>query len=51
MLDKTDTLILEGSLIGTLSVAKATTDGYAILIAANPMTILPSQFGTAFGTG
>ncbi len=32
-----------GSLIGTLSVVKAAPDGYTILIAANPMTIVPSQ--------
>ena len=32
-----------GSLIGTLAVAKAAPDGYTILIAANPMTIAPSQ--------
>ena len=32
-----------GSLIGTLAVAKAPADGYTILIAANPMVIVPSQ--------
>jgi len=32
-----------GSLIGTLSVVKAAPDGYTLLIAANPMTIVPSQ--------
>lgn len=32
-----------GSLIGTLAVAKSPPDGYTILIAANPMTIVPSQ--------
>ena len=32
-----------GSLIGTLAVAKAAPDGYTILIAANPMVIVPSQ--------
>lgn len=32
-----------GSLIGTMSVVKAPPDGYTILIAANPMTIVPSQ--------
>ena len=32
-----------GSLIGTQSVAKAPADGYTILIAANPLVILPSQ--------
>lgn len=32
-----------GSLIGTLAVAKAPADGYTILIAANPMAIVPSQ--------
>lgn len=32
-----------GSLIGTMAVAKAPPDGYTILIAANPMAILPSQ--------
>lgn len=32
-----------GSLIGTLAVAKAPPDGYTILIAANPMVIVPSQ--------
>jgi tripartite-type tricarboxylate transporter receptor subunit TctC len=32
-----------GSLIGTMSVAKAAPDGYTILIAANPLVIVPSQ--------
>lgn len=32
-----------GSLIGTQAVAKAAPDGYTILIAANPMVIVPSQ--------
>jgi tripartite-type tricarboxylate transporter receptor subunit TctC len=32
-----------GSLIGTMAVAKAAPDGYTILMAANPMSILPSQ--------
>lgn len=32
-----------GSLIGTLAVAKAPADGYTVLIAANPMVIVPSQ--------
>lgn len=32
-----------GSLIGTMAVVKAPADGYTILIAANPTTILPSQ--------
>jgi tripartite-type tricarboxylate transporter receptor subunit TctC len=32
-----------GSLIGTMAVAKAAPDGYTILIAANPLSILPSQ--------
>ena len=32
-----------GSLIGTLAVATAAPDGYTILIAANPMVIVPSQ--------
>ena len=32
-----------GSLIGTLAVANAAPDGYTILIAANPMVIVPSQ--------
>ena len=32
-----------GSLIGTLAVAKAPADGYTLLIAANPMVIVPSQ--------
>lgn len=32
-----------GSLIGTQAVATAAPDGYTILIAANPMAILPSQ--------
>lgn len=32
-----------GSLIGTMSVVKAPPDGYTLLIAANPMTIVPSQ--------
>ncbi len=32
-----------GSLIGTLAVAKAPADGYTILIAANPLVIVPSQ--------
>lgn len=32
-----------GSLIGTMAVAKAPPDGYTILIAANPLSILPSQ--------
>lgn len=31
-----------GSLIGTLAVAKAPADGYTILIAANPMVIVPA---------
>jgi tripartite-type tricarboxylate transporter receptor subunit TctC len=31
-----------GSLIGTLAVAKAPPDGYTILIAANPMVIVPA---------
>ena len=31
-----------GSLIGTLAVAKAAPDGYTILIAANPMVIVPA---------
>ena len=35
-----------GSLIGTLAVAKAAPDGYTILIAANPMTIVPGQSAT-----
>ena len=35
-----------GSLIGTLAVAKAVPDGYTILIAANPMTIVPGQSAT-----
>ena len=32
-----------GSLIGTMAVANAAPDGYTILIAANPMVIVPSQ--------
>ena len=32
-----------GSLIGTMAVAKAAPDGYTILIAANPLVIVPSQ--------
>lgn len=32
-----------GSLIGTQAVAKAPPDGYTILIAANPLVIVPSQ--------
>jgi len=32
-----------GSLIGTLAVAKSPPDGYTILIAANPLVIVPSQ--------
>lgn len=32
-----------GSLIGTQMVAKAAPDGYTLLIAANPMVIVPSQ--------
>lgn len=32
-----------GSLIGTQSVARAAPDGYTILIAANPLVIVPSQ--------
>ena len=32
-----------GSLIGTMAVAKAAPDGHTILIAANPMVIVPSQ--------
>ena len=32
-----------GSLIGTLAAAKATPDGYTMLIAANPFIIVPSQ--------
>jgi tripartite-type tricarboxylate transporter receptor subunit TctC len=32
-----------GSLVGTLVAAKAPADGYTILIAANPLTIQPSQ--------
>ena len=32
-----------GSLIGTLAVVKAAADGYTLLIAANPMVIVPSQ--------
>ena len=32
-----------GSLIGTMAVATAAPDGYTILIAANPMVIVPSQ--------
>lgn len=32
-----------GSLIGTLAVVKAPPDGYTLLIAANPMVIVPSQ--------
>ena len=32
-----------GSLIGTLAVANAAPDGYTILIAANPLVIVPSQ--------
>ena len=32
-----------GSLIGTLAVVKAPADGYTLLIAANPMVIVPSQ--------
>lgn len=35
-----------GGLIGTLAVAKALPDGYTILIAANPMVIVPSQSST-----
>ncbi len=31
-----------GSLIGTMAVAKAPADGYTLLIAANPMVIVPS---------
>lgn len=33
-----------GSLIGTQQVAKSTPDGYTILIAANPLVIVPSQY-------
>lgn len=33
-----------GSLVGTMSVAKAPADGYTILIAANPFVIVPSQY-------
>ena len=32
-----------GSLIGTMAVAKAPADGYTILIAANPMAIVPAS--------
>jgi len=32
-----------GSLIGTMAVAKAPADGYTLLIAANPLVIVPSQ--------
>lgn len=32
-----------GSLIGTLAVVKAPADGYTLLIAANPLVIVPSQ--------
>ena len=32
-----------GSLIGTMAVVKAPPDGYTMLIAANPMVIVPSQ--------
>ena len=32
-----------GSLIGTQAVAKAAADGYTLLIAANPLVIVPSQ--------
>ncbi len=32
-----------GSLIGTMAVANAAPDGYTLLIAANPMVIVPSQ--------
>ena len=32
-----------GSLIGTMAVANAAPDGYTILIAANPLVIVPSQ--------
>ena len=32
-----------GSLIGTMAVASAAPDGYTLLIAANPMVIVPSQ--------
>ena len=35
-----------GSLIGTQAVLKATPDGYTLLIAANPMVIVPSQSAT-----
>jgi tripartite-type tricarboxylate transporter receptor subunit TctC len=32
-----------GSLVGTMTVAKAPADGYTLLIAANPFVIVPSQ--------
>jgi tripartite-type tricarboxylate transporter receptor subunit TctC len=35
-----------GSLIGTQAVAKSAPDGYTILIAANPLVIVPSQSST-----
>ena len=35
-----------GSLIGTQAVLKAAPDGYTLLIAANPMVIVPSQSAT-----
>jgi tripartite-type tricarboxylate transporter receptor subunit TctC len=35
-----------GSLIGTQAVVKAPPDGYTLLIAANPMVIVPSQSST-----
>ena len=35
-----------GSLIGTQAVVKAAPDGYTLLIAANPMVIVPSQSAT-----
>ncbi len=35
-----------GSLIGTQAVAKSAPDGYTILIAANPLVIVPSQSAT-----
>ena len=35
-----------GSLIGTQAVVKAAPDGYTLLIAANPMVIVPSQSST-----
>lgn len=33
-----------GSLVGTMVVAKAPADGYTLLIAANPLVIVPSQY-------